>query len=316
MRTTSPLQPTMDEVMTARERLRGIAIRTPLLQLHGSDSVWIKPECLQPVGSFKMRGIYNAVAALPEDQRALGVSTVSSGNTAQALAWSARRFGVPARAVMPLTTAANKVAATEAYGGSPDLMPGGQAFGYLREGGYQDFPDTFIHPVANRDVLAGHGTIGLEIDEDMPDVDEVYVPIGGGGLVSGISNVLKTLHSSVRIIGVQPSGCTPVIAGLAAGEPVDVPVDTICDGVAVSFMFPEMYPLLRDLVDDIVTVSDDDVRHAIRQLALKNKIVAEGAGALAVAAAMKCDESTRKIAIISGGSIDANKLAAILDADD
>jgi threonine dehydratase len=316
MRTTSPLQPTMDDVMTARERLRGIAIRTPLLQLHGSESVWIKPECLQPVGSFKMRGIYNAVAALAEDKRAVGVSTVSSGNTAQALSWSARRFGVPARAVMPLTTAANKIAATEAYGGTPDLMPGAQAFGYLREGGYHDFPDTFIHPVANRDVLAGHGTIGLEIDEDMPDVDEVFVPIGGGGLISGISNVLKTLRPSVRIIGVQPSGCTPVIAGLAAGMPVDVPVDTICDGVAVSFMFPEMYPLLRDLVDDIVTVSDDDVRHAIRHLALKNKIVAEGAGALAVAAATQRDERKRKIAIISGGSIDAEKLAEILIAED
>ena len=312
MTTTTMLRPTMDQVLTARDRLRGIAIRTPLLQLHGSQSIWIKPECLQPVGSFKMRGIYNAVAALTPDDRARGVSTVSSGNTAQALAWSARRFGISARAVMPMTTAANKIVATEAYGGIPDLMPGEQAFGYLRAGAYHDFPDTFIHPVANRDVIAGHGSIALEIDDDMPDADAVYVQIGGGGLISGIANVLKTLRPAIRIIGVQPSGCTPVIAGLAAGVPVDVSVDTICDGVAVSFMFPEMYPLLRDLVDDIVTVCDDDVRHAIRFLALKNKIVAEGAGALAVAAALNSDSSDRKIAVVSGGSIDADRLAQIV----
>lgn len=316
MAITTTLRPAMDEVLTARERLRGVVVRTPLLQLHGSDSIWIKPECLQPVGSFKIRGIYNAVAALSPEERARGVSTVSSGNTAQALSWAARRFGVPARSVMPLTTAANKIAATEAYGGTPDLMPGEQAFGYLRAGGYHDFPDTFIHPVANRDVIAGHGSIGLEIDEDMPDVDAVYVPIGGGGLISGIGNVLKALRPSVRIIGVQPSGCTPVIAGLAAGEPVDVPVDTICDGVAVSFMFPEMFPLLRDLVDDIVTVNDDNVRLAIRHLALKNKIVAEGAGALAVAAAIQAGAPGRSIAIVSGGSIDADRLARILADND
>lgn len=315
MAVTTPLQPTMEDVLTARERLRGIAIRTPLLQLHGSELIWIKPECLQPVGSFKLRGIYNAVAALSPEERARGVSTVSSGNTAQALSWAARRFGVPARAVMPLTTAANKIAATEAYGGRPDLMAGEQAFGYLRAGAYHYFPDTFIHPVANRDVIAGHGSIGLEIDEDMPDVATVYVPIGGGGLVSGIANVLKALRPSVRIVGVQPSGCTPVIAGLAAGQPVDVTVDTICDGVAVSFMFPEMYPLLRDLVDEIVTVDDDDVRQAIRRLALKNKIVAEGAGALAVAAALQSNSSGRKIAIVSGGSIDVDRLAEILTSD-
>lgn len=314
MAVETTLRPTMDEVREARDRLRGIAVRTPLLQLHGSDTIWIKPECLQPVGSFKMRGIYNAVAALSEADRSRGVSTVSSGNTAQALAWSARRYGVPARAVMPLTTAPNKVAATEAYGGTPDLMTADQAFGYLRAGGYHDFPDTFIHPVANRDVIAGHGSIGLEIDEDMPDVEVVYVPIGGGGLIAGISNALKALNASVRVVGVQPAGCTPVVAGLAAGVPVDVEVDTICDGVAVSFMFPEMFPLLRDLVDEIVTVTDDEVRDAIRHLALRNKIVAEGAGALATAAAMRDAGGRRAIAIVSGGSIDADKLAAILTA--
>ena len=315
MTVATSLRPTMDEVYAARARLRGVTVRTPLLQLWGSDSVWIKPEVLQPVGSFKIRGVFNAIASLDPDLREKGVSTVSSGNTAQAVAWAARKFGVPARAIMPTTTPENKLRATEAYGGVPDLRSADEAFGYLRNGGYRDFEDAFIHPVANRDLLAGHGTIALEIHEGMPDVETVYVPIGGGGLISGIANALKELAPSVRIVGVQPEGCTPVIAGLAAGEPVDVEVNTICDGVAVSFMFPEMYPLLRDLVDDIVTVSDDDVIQAIRRLALRNKLVAEGAGALATAAASKIGGG-RSIAIVSGGSIDPAKLAEIITAED
>lgn len=313
------LRPTMAEVYEAQERLRGVAVRTPLLHLHESETIWIKPEVLQPVGSFKMRGIYNAVAALAPEERAKGVSTVSSGNTAQALAWSARRFGVPSRSIMPHTAPRTKIQATEAYGGVADLRSTEDTFGYLRHGGYHDFEDAFIHPVANRDVVAGHGTIGLEIFEDLPDVETVFVPIGGGGLISGISNALRHLHPSVRIIGVQPAGCTPIIAGLAAGESVDVEVKTICDGVAVSFMFPEMYPLLRDLVDDVVTVDDADVVAAIRRLALRNKIVAEGAGALAVAAALQAEARGttigKTIAIISGGSIDATRLAEILSSE-
>lgn len=318
MAVTATLLPTMNEVYAARERLTGIAVRTPLLSLHGSETIWIKPEVLQPVGSFKMRGIYNAVAALDPAERALGVSTVSSGNTAQALSWAARRFGVQARSVMPENAPMNKIQATVALGGTPDLRPGRQAFEYLRHGGYHDFPDTFIHPVANRDVIAGHASIGLEIHEDMPDVQTVFVPIGGGGLISGIATALRSLSPSVRIIGVQPAGCTPVVAGLASGEPVDVEVNTFCDGVAVSFMFPEMYPLLRDLVDDVVTVDDEQVFAAIRLLALKNKIVAEGAGALATAAALAADPAStgRSVAIISGGSIDREKLVEILAAAD
>jgi threonine dehydratase len=314
MSVTTELRPTMEEVYAARVRLQGVAVRTPLLQLHGSTTIWIKPEVLQPIGSFKMRGIYNAVDALSPEQRALGVSTVSSGNTAQALSWAARRFGIAARAVMPDTAPRNKILATEELGGTPDLLPGMQAYEFLRHGGYHDFPDTFIHPVANRAVIAGHATIALEIHEDLPEVETVFVPIGGGGLISGIATALKELRPGARVVGVQPAGCTPIVAGLTAGKPVDVPVDTFCDGVAVSFMFPEMYPLLRDLVDDVITVTDDQARAAIRRLALKNKLVAEGAGALAVAAALASGEATsgRVVAIVSGGSIDRDVLARIL----
>lgn len=317
MTATDTLRPTIEEVYEGRERLKGIAIRTPLLQLHGSNDIWIKPENLQPVGSFKMRGIYNAVAALSPEERALGVSTVSSGNTAQGLAWAARKFGVPSRAIMPHTTPKTKVDATVAYGGTPDMREPDAAFQSLFDGTYHDEPDSFIHPVANRDVLAGHGTIGLEIHEDLPGVDTIFVPVGGGGLSCGIANAIKHLKPGVRVIGVQPTGCKSVIEGLRAGEPVKVQVNTFCDGVAVAAMFPEMYPLLRDLLDDIVTVDDEAVFEAIRHLALKNKLVAEGAGALATAAALQTPASERgnTVAIISGGSIDADKLARILTGE-
>lgn len=307
------LIPTLDEVHIARERLRGVAVRTPLLRLHGAETIWIKPEVLQPVGSFKMRGIYNAVAALSDEARAKGVSTVSSGNTAQALSWAARRFGVLARAIMPETAPEQKIRATEAYGGTPVLMPRDEAFRFLFDGGYHAFTDAFIHPVANRDVIAGHATLGLEIFEDLPTVDTVFVPVGGGGLISGTALALKWLKPNVRIVGVEPSGCTPVIAGLEAGKPVIVACDTFCDGVAVSFMMPEMFPLLRDLVDEMVTVEEDDVVAAIRHLALRNKIVAEGAGALAVAAALNAGPAAGvAVAVVSGGSIDGATLARIL----
>ncbi|RIK39612.1 MAG: hypothetical protein DCC58_15005 [Chloroflexi bacterium] len=312
---THELIPTMEEIAVARDRLVGVAVRTPLLRLHGSDDIWIKPEVLQPVGSFKMRGIYNAVSALPPEVRAKGVSTVSSGNTAQALSWAARKFGVSARAIMPESAPLQKIRATEAYGGTPVLLPRDDAFRYLYTGAYHEFEDAFIHPVANRDVIAGHASIGLEIFEDLPEVASVFVPVGGGGLISGIAVALKRLRPGVRIIGVEPSGCIPVIAGLAAGEPVIVEYDTICDGVAVSFMMPEMYPLLRDLVDEMVTVDDSDVLVAMRDLALRNKIVAEGAGALAVAAARQAGEAAGvAVAVVSGGSVDAGLLTRALNS--
>lgn len=312
--TYTTLRPALEDVYEARERLTGVAVRTPLLLLHDSTSIWIKPEVLQPVGSFKLRGIYNAVAALDPAERARGVCTVSSGNTAQALSWSARRFGVSARAIMPDNAPQTKIDATRAYGGVPDLRDPESAFTSLYDGSYRDEPENFIHPVANRAVMAGHGTIALEILEDLPEVDTVFVPVGGGGLSCGIAATLKAKRTRARVIGVQPASCTPVIAGLAAGKPVIVPIETFCDGVAVSFMFPEMEALLRELLDDIVTVEEEEVFVTIQQLALKNKVIAEGAGALAVAAALQTpeDQRGRSVAIISGGSIDPDKLANIL----
>jgi threonine dehydratase len=302
----------MEAVATARERLRGVAVRTPLLQLHEVGNIWLKPEILQPTGSFKIRGIYNAVAALSDEERSKGVSIVSSGNAAQALAWSARRFGVRARAIMPRSAPQAKMQSFVALGGEPELRDPERAFDMLLDRSYAAEPDSFIHPTANPDVVAGFGSIALEILEDMPDVEEVWVPVGGGGLISGIANVLRERAPLVRVVGVQPATCTPIIQGVAAGQPVMTTCETFCDGVAGNFMDPDTWPLLRDLQPDGATVSEEDVFAAIRRLALGNKLVVEGSGALSVAAALNEPEPRKRVCILSGGSIDPDKLAGIL----
>jgi threonine dehydratase len=304
-------RPTMESVHAARERLRGVAVHTPLLRLHEVDGIWLKPETLQPTGSFKVRGIYNAVAALSDAERAKGVSIVSSGNAAQALAWSARRFGIPARAIMPRNAPQAKVQSFIALGGKPELREPERAFDMLLDRSYMAEPDTFIHPTANPDVVAGFGAIALEILEDLPDVEEVWVPVGGGGLISGIANVLRELAPHVRVVGVQPATCTPIIQGVEAGEPVITACETFCDGVAGTFMDPDTWPLLRDLRPDWATTSEEAVLATIRRLALGNKLV-EGSGALSVAAALSESKPRTRVCILSGGSIDPDKLAGIL----
>jgi threonine dehydratase len=308
-------RPSMDEVYTARKRLRDIAVRTPLLPLHGSETIWLKPELLQPTGSFKVRGIYNAVAAIGDAARAGGFSIVSSGNAAQALAWSARRFGVPARAIVPANAPKTKVDAFVALGGQVELRDPATVWDAFLDRSFLNEPDAFIHPTADRNVVAGYGAITLEILEDMPDVEAIYVPVGGGGLVSGIANVVAELAPHVRVVGVQPTTCTPIIDGVAAGAPVVTTCDTFCDGVAGTFMDPDTWPLLRDLPIEWVTATDVETEAAIRHLALRNKLVAEGSGALPVAAALRHSNGAKSVAVVSGGSIDAEKLATIVMRD-
>ena len=291
-------------------------MRTPLVPLHTRDQseLLLKPETLQPVASFKLRGLFNAVARLSDEERQQGLSTVSAGNTAFALAWSARHFGVPARSLMPDNAPQSKIDAVRAYGATPVLVPIEELFRYLREQTWKSEPFTFIHPWTDRDVMTGHGSIGLEIVEDCPDVDSVFVSVGGGGLIAGVASAVKTLQPSVRVIGVEPEGCPSLHASFDAGAPASVDCETICDGVAVPYITAEMYPLLRELVDEVVLVSEENVKRAIRRLALADKIVAEGAGALPVAAALATDRQERgkTVAVVSGGNIDREKLLAIL----
>ena len=311
----TPARPTLEAMRAAAQGLDGVAVRTPLVAAQGSGSkLWIKAEVHQPIGSFKLRGIFHAASQLSDEQRSRGLSTVSAGNTAQAVAWAGRHFGVPARSLMPETAPLAKINAVKALGGDPVLVPKPEVFRYMREHGWEDEPFAFIHPWTNRDVMTGHASLGLEIIADCPDVETVFVPVGGGGLLAGVGSAIKALRPDVAVVAVEPEGCPSFHTALARGEPVDVACKTICDGVAVPYVTEEMFPLLRSLADESVLVSECDVRATIKRLALSNKLVAEGAGALALAAASAIPVERRglSVCILSGGSLDANLLADIL----
>lgn len=308
---------TIPEVESARKRIIGPVRRTPLVPLHSYDSspdIHLKLEIHQPVTSFKIRGIFNAVASLSDEERSSGLSTTSSGNTAQALAWCGRYFGVSARSLMPEDAPQTKVDAVRAYGGEPVFVTRDELFRFMREEGWHDEPYAFIHPWTSRNVMIGHGSMALEILEDCPDVQTVIIPVGGGGLIGGVGGTLRLLKPDIKIIGVEPDGCQALHESLRQGKPAAVECHTIADGVAVPYMTEEMYPLIEQIVDDSVLVSEQDVGDTIRMLAFGNRIIAEGAGALATAAALKMpsDERGKTVALVTGGSIDADLLMSIL----
>ena len=310
-------RPVRQELEAAAGRIRDVVVHTPLVPLHahgGDPRILLKPEILQPAGSFKIRGIYHAVLRLADEQRRRGLSTVSAGNTAKALAWCGRQFGVSARSLMPENAAITKIEAVRSLGGTPVLVPTAEVFRFLREHGWEAEPYAFIHPWTNRDVILGHASLGLEILADCPGVETVYVPVGGGGLIAGVASAIRAVRPSVRVVAVEPRGCPSLHDAIRAGQPVNVDCKTMCDGVAVPFVTEEMFPLLRDLVDDVVLVSEEAVRSAIRLLARANHLVVEGAGALATAAALAspAEERGTTVCLVTGGSIDTLKLAEIL----
>ena len=316
MSTVTP--PTLNEVTAAAKRLEAVAVHTPLIALHTLDctsDILLKPEILQPVTSFKIRGIYHAVASLSDQERARGISTVSAGNTAQALAWCGRHFGIPARSLMPDSAPQSKIDAVRAYGGEPVLVPLDEVFRYLREHGWEDEPYSFIHRWTSRDVMLGHGSIALEIIEDCPDVEAVFIPVGGGGLMGGVGSTLKALKPSVKVFAVEPEGCPSLYASLQAGQPMSVDCNTICDGVAVPYITDEMFGLLKTIVDESVLVSEEAVKSMVKRLAMGNKIIAEPSGALAAAAAtnLPLEERGQCVCLVTGGSIDRTKLMTILE---
>ena len=294
-----------------------MTLRTPLVPLHDfapRRDILLKLEIHQPVTSFKLRGVFNAVASLSPERRAEGLSTVSAGNTAQALAWCGRHFGVPARSIMPDSAPATKIEAVKRYGGEPILVSMDEVFRFLKEHLWEDEPYAFIHPWTDRNVWIGHGTLGLEIIDDLPEVDSVFVPVGGGGLMTGVASALKALKPSVRVIAVEPEGCAALHASLKQGRAVAVKCETMCDGVAVPYMTEEVFSALRDLVDDTVLASEEAVKATIKRLALGNRIIAEGSGALAVAAALAMPNRERgtTVCLVTGGSIDTEKFVRIL----
>jgi len=318
--------PTLEEIEAAAQLLEGVLLPTPLLPFgdpharpDSESGIWLKPEVNQRVGSFKIRGVYHAVARMSAEERARGISTVSAGNTAQALAWCGRHFGVEARSLMPEGAPRTKIEAVRALGGTPVLVPVEEVFRFLKEHGWESEPHAFVHPWTERQVMIGHGTLGLEITDELPALATVYVPVGGGGLLGGLGAALRARRPDVRIVAVEPEGCPSLHAARAAGHPVDVACDTICDGVAVPYVCEEMFPYLDELVDEVVLVSEARVKHAVRELATRARIVSEGSGALALAAAQDERAAGRwsgpAVALVTGGSIDLPKLIAILGAD-
>ena len=309
-------------VREAADRVGNVAIRTPLHSLHSyasSSDIHLKPETLQPIGSFKLRGVYNWAAGLSESERNRGLSTTSAGNTAQALGYVARLFGTTARTVVPDWLPDNKLQSIVNYGAIPIKVPSDELMAYMLEERWKQEPYSYLNPWGEPAMIAGHGTIGLEIFEDLPDVDTVFVPVGGGALVCGIGSALKALNPDIRIVGVQ-SEVNPALAeAFRHGGPVWIDwKPTICEGASTPLIVDEMYPFLRQVVDEAALVSEADARAAIRRLALGNKLIAEGAGAISVAAALNepPEKRGKTVCIVSGGSIDPELLASILTETD
>jgi threonine dehydratase len=302
-------------IEAARERLRGVAVRTPLLRLGGPPDleIWIKPEVFQPIGSFKLRGAYNALSQMMEQNPVASAFTISTGNMSQAVAWSASRFGIPARAIMPEGAPQTKIDATRSFGASVEFLPRHDLFTAMEDDRFNDAPG-FIHPFRDKRVASGNGTIGLEILEDLDDVRTVFAPLGGGGLSTGVAAAIKALRPDVRVIGVEPEGCCAIARALTTGNLDPMECDTIVDSAGSPFVFEETLAAVRELLDEVVTVPDDETRAAIYLLATKNKIVAEPAAALSVAAALATalDQRGKTVCIVSGGSIDPLLLADIL----
>ncbi len=308
---------TLGEIEAAAARIAGSALRTPLLPLPIDDApaeIYLKLENLQPIGSFKLRGAGNAMALAPSAELAKGVVTASAGNMAQGVAWNARRLGIACRVVVPDHAPETKMRAIRRLGGEIVKVPFDRWWQIIVSGGYDELPGHFIHPVCNRDVIAGNGTIGLEILDDLPDVDALVIPYGGGGLSSGIASAIRARKPGTRIYAVEVETAAPLAASLRAGRPVEVDYQaSFVDGIGGKSVLAEMWELVSGLLYDSLLVSLDEVKQAIRLLAERQRVIAEGAGAAALAAALAGRAGGGKVVcVVSGGNIDSAVLAGIL----
>jgi threonine dehydratase len=312
--------PTIADVRAARARLAGLVVRTPLVRLAVDEApaeIHLKLECLQPIGSFKIRGATNAMALAGPERLRDGVYTASAGNMAQGVAWSARRLGVAATAVVPEHAPQAKLSALARLGARVEKVPFDAWWQLLVDRGQPGRKELFIHPVSDLAVMAGNGTIGLEILEDLPDVETVLVPYGGGGLSCGIASALRGSGSRARVIACEVDTAAPLSAALAAGGPVPTPYTaSFVDGIGGKSVLAEMWPLASRLLDGALSSPLDDVAAAVRLLAERAHVVSEGAGAAPVAAALSGRAGRGKtVCVVSGGNIDARVLARILSGE-
>ena len=314
----------VDAVREAAGAIYAIARRTPLIRLHGPDSgagpqspqpdVYLKLETLQPIGSFKIRGAYNAVRLLPPTKLRHGVWTVSAGNAAQGVALAARQMDVPCSVLVIDTAPRTKLRAIEQLGATIVTASYDECWKTLERHDTARLPGTFVHPFDDDHVIAGNGTIGLEILEDLADVDAVVVSVGGGGLLAGVATVLRALKPDTRIYAAEPETAAPLALSLERGRPCSFEewTPSFVDGCGGRSVIPTMWPLLRQVSGSVV-VSLDEIREAIKLLAHSAHVIAEGAGACAVAAAISGRTGSGKIAaVVSGGNIDLPTFAHLV----
>jgi threonine dehydratase len=311
------------EIEAARARIADVAVRTPLVPLRADGvppdtEIYLKLETLQPIGSFKIRGATNAVRLAPPEARARGLVTASAGNMAQGVAWAGRELGLPVTIAVPEHAPEAKLAAIERLGGNVLKVPYEDWWQAIVTSRVDGVDGLFVHPVQDEGVMAGNGTIGLEILDDLPAPDAVVIPYGGGGLTVGIASAIRALKPNTRIYTAEPSTGAALAAALAAGEPTDVDyTPSFVDGSGSRRVLDTMWPRVRPLVDDALSVPIADAAAAVRTLAGHARVIAEGAGALATAAALSGRAGTGKVVcIVSGGNIDLAKLAGILEGGD
>ena len=325
----------LTRIQIAQQRLRGISVRTPLIPYfppatddppaHGTrGQLWFKPENLQPIGSFKLRGAYNKIASFTEQDRQHGVISYSSGNHAQGVAYAARALGVKAVIVMPRNAPKIKVDSTAALGA--EIVTVGPASSerlkkaeeLAREYGY-----AIVHPYNDEHIIAGQGTVGLEILKDCPEVDLVLVPVGGGGLISGVSTAMKLSGSTAKVIGVEPELANDAQRSFRKGEIVELSAErvssTLADGLRTQSVGPVNFEHIRQFVDDIITVTEDEIRTAMRRIITNARIVAEPSGAVTFAAWLfhgkQLPESKKAVVVVSGGNVEPQLLAQLLTED-
>jgi threonine dehydratase len=321
--TLEPVRPIeLLEIRAARERIAKTIVRTPLIRLElGPEfpDIRLKLENLQPINAYKLRGAANAVAMLSQADRKRGVWTISAGNAGQGVAYAARAAGVPCTVVVVETAPKSKLERMKALGAILILVPYEIAWKALHERSFPAVSGTFIHPFDDDPFIAGHGTMGLEILEDAPNVAAVIGSIGGGGLITGVASAIKALKPEVKVFGVEPETAAPAALSFEKGSPQVFPnwKASFVDGAGGQSMFPRMWERMKPLMDGYIVVTLDDTKNAMRLLAEKARVIAEGAGALPVAAALSGKAGKGPIvAIISGGNIDLQKFCELISQSD
>jgi threonine dehydratase len=314
-----PVRPiAIEDVEQARARIAGTVLRTPVVKLElggGAPEIWLKLENLQPTNAYKIRGAANAVASLSEDERAKGVWTISAGNAGQGVAYAARQFGIPCTVVAIETAPQTKLERMRALGAAIVPVSYEQAWQAAEAHAFEGLDGTFVHPFDNHDFIAGHGTMGLEILEDCPEVRTVICAIGGGGLITGVGSAIKARRPDARVLGAEPETAAPYALSLREGGPRKFGdwQASFVDGAGGQSVTERMWQRMRPVTDGAITVTLDQTREAMRLIAEKSRTIAEGAGALALAAALSNELLEAPIVcVVSGGNIDLAKFAELV----